>query len=86
LSVLVRLSFFLLPLHCLYLSVCPFFCHCIVCTSTYGSWLPLWYLQMAISTEVPGENHQPATSYWQTLSHNVVLSTPRHERIFNSQL
>jgi hypothetical protein len=29
-------------------------------------------------TGVPGENHQPAKShYWQTLSHNVVLSTPR---------
>ena len=26
-------------------------------------------------TGVPGENHWHATSYWQTLSHNVVLST-----------
>ena len=25
---------------------------------------------------VPGENHRPAASHWQTLSHNVVLSTP----------
>jgi hypothetical protein len=24
------------------------------------------------------ENHQTAVSHWQTLSHNVVLSTPRH--------
>jgi hypothetical protein len=23
-----------------------------------------------------GENHQPAVSHWQTLSHNVVSSTP----------
>jgi len=23
------------------------------------------------------ENHQPVTSHWQTLSHNVVSSTPR---------
>jgi hypothetical protein len=23
------------------------------------------------------ENHQPVASYWQTLSHNVVSSTPR---------
>jgi hypothetical protein len=30
-------------------------------------------------TRVPGENHWTATSYWQTLSHNVVSSTPRHE-------
>jgi len=35
---------------------------------------------------VPGENHQPATGHRQTLSHNVVLSTPRHERGSNSQL
>jgi hypothetical protein len=32
-------------------------------------------------TGVPGENHLPATSHWQTLSHNVVWSTPRHEWI-----
>jgi hypothetical protein len=31
-------------------------------------------------TGVPGENHR------QTLSHNVVSSTPRHERGSNSQL
>ena len=27
-------------------------------------------------TGVPGEKHQPAASHWQTLSHNVVSSTP----------
>ena len=27
-----------------------------------------------------GENHRPVGSHWQTLSHNVVSSTPRHER------
>jgi hypothetical protein len=37
-------------------------------------------------TGVPGENRQPVTSNWQTLSHNVVSSTPRHERILNSHL
>jgi hypothetical protein len=26
---------------------------------------------------VPGENHIPSTSHWQTLSDNVVSSTPR---------
>ena len=26
------------------------------------------------------ENHQPDASHWQTLSHKVVSSTPRHER------
>jgi hypothetical protein len=27
-------------------------------------------------TGLPGENHLPATSHWQTLSHNAVKSTP----------
>jgi hypothetical protein len=36
-------------------------------------------------TGVPRENHRPVTSHWQTLSHNVVLSTTRHERYSNSQ-
>jgi hypothetical protein len=26
---------------------------------------------------VPRENHQPAASHWQTLSHNVISNTPR---------
>jgi hypothetical protein len=29
-------------------------------------------------TGVPRENHGPVTSHWQTLSHNVVSSTPPH--------
>jgi hypothetical protein len=29
--------------------------------------------------EETGENHWPPTSHWQTLLHNVVSSTPRHE-------
>jgi hypothetical protein len=32
-------------------------------------------------TGIPGENHQPVESHWQTLSHNVVSSTPCHELI-----
>jgi hypothetical protein len=36
-------------------------------------------------TGVPGENHLPAASHWQTLSHNVVSSTPHHEWGSNSQ-
>ena len=35
---------------------------------------------------VPGENHRPVANHWQTLSNNVVSSTPRHERGSNSQL
>ena len=33
-----------------------------------------------------GKNHQPVASHWQTLSHNVVSSTPHHEQGSNSQL
>ena len=31
---------------------------------------------MVEETGVSGENHRPAASHWQTLSHNVVSSTP----------
>ena len=27
------------------LSFCPFLGHCVVCSSIYGLWLPLWYLR-----------------------------------------
>jgi hypothetical protein len=37
-------------------------------------------------TGVPGENHRSVASHRQALSHNVVSSTPRHERDSNSQL
>ena len=30
------------------------------------------------------ENHWPVASHWQTLSHNVVSSTPRHDQDSNS--
>ena len=30
-----------------------------------------------------GENQRPVVSHWQVLSHNVVSSTPRHERDSN---
>jgi len=32
-------------------------------------------------TRVPGGNHRPIASHWQTLSHNVVSSTPRLSRV-----
>jgi len=31
-------------------------------------------------------NHRPVASHWQTWSHKVVSSTPRHERGSNWQL
>ena len=40
-----------LCIYCVYrcLSFCTVsFCHCVVCSSIYGLWLPLWYLQTLI--------------------------------------
>ena len=41
---------------------------------------------LAEETGVLEENHRPVANHWQTLSHNVVSSTPGHERDSNSQL
>ena len=47
----------------------------------------LWQSVLLVEeTGGPRENHRPVASHWQTLSHNVVLSTPRHKRGSNSQL
>ena len=35
-----------------------------------------WSALLVEKSRVPGENHRPATSHRQTISHNVVLSTP----------
>jgi len=45
-----------------------------------------WSVLLVEETEVPGENHWHDANVWQTLSHNVVSSTPHHERGLNSQL
>jgi len=45
------------------------------------SWLSVLLVE---ETGVPGEKHRLATSHLQTLSHNVVSSTSRHERESNS--
>jgi hypothetical protein len=38
----------------------------------------LWRSVLLVQeTGVPGESHRPVVSHWQTLSHNVVSSTPR---------
>jgi len=39
---------------------------------------------MVEETGGPAGNHQSAASHWQTLPHNVVSSTHRHERDSNS--
>jgi len=48
--------------------------------------ISLWSVLLVEETGVPGEKHRPVASHWQTLSHNVVSSTPRHEWGSNSQL
>jgi len=40
-----------------------------------------WSVLLMEETRVPGENHRPVVSHWQTLSDNIVSSTPRHERV-----
>ena len=47
----------------------------------------LWQsVLLAEETGAPGEYHWPIPSHWQTLSHNVVSSTPHHEWDSNPQL
>ena len=36
-----------------------------------------WSVLLVEETGGPGKNHRPVVSHWQTLSHNVVSSTPR---------
>jgi hypothetical protein len=43
------------------------------------SWLSVLFVE---ETGERGESHWPVASHWQTLSHNVVSSTPRHEQGF----
>jgi len=57
---------------------------CLMTFSTYFSYIGQSIL--VEDTGVPGENHRLAASHWQTVSHNDVSSTPRHQRDSNSQL
>ena len=41
--------------------------------------LSWWSVLLVEETGVPGESHWPVASNWQTLSHNVISSAPRHE-------
>ena len=51
--------------------------------SSIISW---WPVLLVDETGVPGENHRPVASHWQTLSHNVVSGTPRHEWRFTIEI
>ena len=61
---------------------------CMVFNATFYniSAIPWRSVLLMEETRVPGENHRPVASHWQTLSHNAVLSTLHHERGLNSQL
>jgi hypothetical protein len=56
-----------------------------VFNATFNNISVLSWLSVSLMEET-GENHRPVTSHWQTLSHNVVLSTPCHEQGSNSLL
>ena len=45
-------------------------------TFNYISVISWWSVLLVEETGVPVESHRPATSHWQTLTHNVVSSTP----------
>jgi len=45
-----------------------------------------WSVLLVEETGVAGKTHRPVASHWQTLSHNVVSSMPRHEPDSNSQM
>jgi hypothetical protein len=58
---------------------------CLTSFSTIFTVISWWSVLLVEETRVPGENHRPAARHWQTLSHNGVSSTSRHERDSNSQ-
>jgi hypothetical protein len=65
------------------LSVCV-----IVFNNTFNNISVITWLSVLLveETGIPGEKHRPVASHWQTLSHNLVSSTPHHEQGSNSQL
>ena len=44
-----------------------------------------WSVLLVEETGEPAENHRPTANHLQNLLHNVVSSTPSHERDSNSQ-
>jgi hypothetical protein len=64
-----------------------FVCFMVFNTSFNNSSVISWRTVLLLEkTGVPTENHHPVANHWWTLSHNVVSSTPRHERSSISQL
>ena len=50
-------------------------------TFNNNSVISLWSVLLVEDTGVPGENHQPTASHWQSLSHNLASSTPHKSGI-----
>jgi hypothetical protein len=61
------------------------FCFCLMVFNSTFSATSWQAVSLLVETGMLGENHRPVASHWQTLSHNIVLSTPRNERGSNSQ-
>ena len=54
-------------------------------TTFYNVSVILWLSVLLVEeTRVPGENQRPVASHWQTLSHNVVSSTPGLSGVYPS--
>jgi len=52
--------------------------------ATYNISVISWRSVLLVEeTGEPGENNRPAASHWQTLSHNVVSGSSRHETLRN---
>ena len=58
-----------------------------VFNSTFNNILAIlcWSVLLVEEAGIHGVNHRPAASHCQTLSYNVVSSTPRHEMDSNPQ-
>jgi hypothetical protein len=79
--------YLLWPLYCQYIWLINRI-RVMVFTTTFNNiaailWQSVLFME---ETGVCGEHRWPATSHWQTLSHNVVSSTSWYERDSNSQL
>jgi hypothetical protein len=58
---------------------------CLTPLSTIFNYISWRSILLVEETGVHGENHRPVASHWHNLSHNVVSSTPHHERRSNRQ-
>ena len=59
---------------------------CLKPLSTIFLFYPGGLFLLVEETWVPGENHRPVASHWQTLSHNVVSNTPHLSGIQTCEL